>query len=791
MKKITFLKSFSFLITCLCVVAFGFGQSIFTNPITDANPNSGNPYTSGQTIDANITVSGIGRGVGAIGANANNRYNARSWNTGSIDLTAYFEFTITPNASYEIDFSSFVYTGQMSPTGPTSFAFRSSLDGYTADIGSPSAGGTTIDLSSATYQNITSAITFRLYAWGASSASGTFSVNDFTFNAVVLPTCTGVTTTWNGSSWDNGAPGITTAAIINDNYSTTTSGSFSACSLTVNNTSTLTVNDNTYIEIQNNIAVDAGSNINVQPYGSVIQNDDAISNVNNGTISVTKQTSPLAAWYEYTYWSSPVSGTTIQDALTDSDVNRRFSFNAANFEDSTMETGNNNASVAGQDDIDDNGDDWTFVSGTTVMTPGVGYASTHEESVFIGPGPGGGTPPFQFNYIFTGDFNNGDITVPVVRNDGSSADNNWNFIGNPYPSAISVSDFFTQNIYDGTTNPTGTLEGAIYYWSQNTPPSNSNNGNQQENFATSDYAMRNGVTGTAGGDGVAPNAYIPSGQGFFVLYAQARPSSSGDVIFNNAMRGTTHNNSQFFKNSNTKKSSNVVANKLWIDLTSDNGVFNQIAIGYVEGATDIYDGSFYDAHKIVAPNVYASLYSTIENSNKKFAIQGKTVSSLNEDEVIKLGFKTIIDVATLYKLSLADFEGNFLANNPVYLKDNLLNKLHNLSDSDYTFTSEVGEFNNRFEVVFNSNALSVENKDLKANTLRILELDNDYVQFNVASNSAIKSINIFDLLGRQLYGFKGNSSSETYKLDLLNDAVYIAKVELSNGAIITKKAVKK
>ena len=44
---------------------------------------------------------------------------------------------------------------------------------------------------------------------------------------------------------------------------------------------------------------------------------------------------------------------------------------------------------------------------------------------------------------------------------------------------------------------------------------------------------------------------------------------------------------------------------------------------------------------------------TIEDSNKKFAIQGKDVNSINEDEVINLGFKTTINVATLYKLSVA------------------------------------------------------------------------------------------------------------------------------------------
>jgi len=160
-------------------------QSIFTNPITGSNPSADNPYTTGQTVNANITVTGIGRGSG-ISANAgSDRYNANSWNTATLDQNAYFQWTLTPNAGFEIDFVSFVYTGQRSNTGPNSFAFRSSLDGYTANIGTPTATGTTINLSASTYQNICGSITFRLYGWGATSSAGTFSVNSFTFNGTV------------------------------------------------------------------------------------------------------------------------------------------------------------------------------------------------------------------------------------------------------------------------------------------------------------------------------------------------------------------------------------------------------------------------------------------------------------------------------------------------------------------------------------------------------------------------------------------------------------------------------
>lgn len=155
---------------------------VFSNDISDANPSSANPFTAGQVVDPNITVSGIGRGSGINGDNAANRYSANSWNTPSIDLTAYFEFTLTPVDGYAINFSSFTYTGQASGTGPTNFAFRSSLNNFTTDIGSPGASGGNIDLSDDIFQDIESSITFRLYGWGGSMTVGTFSVNGFSFN---------------------------------------------------------------------------------------------------------------------------------------------------------------------------------------------------------------------------------------------------------------------------------------------------------------------------------------------------------------------------------------------------------------------------------------------------------------------------------------------------------------------------------------------------------------------------------------------------------------------------------
>ena len=624
--------------------------------------------------------------------------------------------------------------------------------------------------------------------------------------------CSTATATWNGSEWSwsdgtttNTLPtiGATLQVVIDGPYNTGSvapQGSFSACNLTISSTGSLTIADNSYVEVENNLTVGASGSIDVQPYGAFVQNDDSSHVINNGTMSVDKITAPMDAWYEYTYWSSPVEGETFENAINQSEPSRRYIFSGQNFLDATAEVNNDGATDPGQDDIDDDGDAWQWVSGSTEMIAGVGYATTMGEDFFIGPPMG--SLPYEFRFTFTGDFHNGPYEVPIYRNDSELDDNNWNMIGNPYPSAIDVDLFFNVNVIDIPTGnppmpPTGAIDGTIYLWSQNTPPSALANGSNALNFSDSDYAVINGASETAGGDGILPERFIPSGQAFFVSMSNDAVANletgtvhTSDVIFRNNMRvANTTANSQFFKNTNSK--GNAKPNKLWINLTSNQGAFNQTAIAYVEGATNNFDGTYFDAPKPSAIVTAAILYTNIDGSNKKFTIQGKAEHSINQDEIISLGFKTNTDVSTLLTLSIDHLEGDFLTGNTIYLKDNLLNTLHDLSASNYTFTSDVGEFNTRFEIVFSANALSVNDIAADANALKISELQDDQVQFSTSNNLSIKSVRIYDLLGRQLYNLRGNRSIEVYNLSNLSSAVFIAKIELSNGAIITKKAIKK
>jgi hypothetical protein len=737
------------------------------------------PNPSFDDNDWNI-IDWIGSGVGSCSVNDYSNIGSYDFSTG-----------VPPTISAQPSLSSFScdITASISVTASEGFIGGLPLS-YQWYYVAPGDTNWTVVTNNAIYSgvttatlNISNALNLNNYQYYCEVRENTVTCYSAS-NAVRLNI---QTTFWDGTNWST-PPTIDKIAIIDGAYDTSigTNGetSFEACQLIVNTLNTLNIANNTFVRVQNNVTVNG--NIVVKTDGSFVQVDD--SAIVNGDvltirnkISVEKETAFLASYQEYTYWSSPVFEETVSNGLSEAEPNRIFWFNGRNFRDSTQETGNDDATNPGQDDIDDNANDWQYAVGTDEMIPGVGYASTHNSIGFT---------PLQYIYVFEGPFNNGVVTVPIFRDDAETNDNNWNFIGNPYPSAIDADDFLTAN---GSIDQTvGATNGAIFFWSHNTAADGGTNGNEVLNYTQSDYAIINGTGQTAGGDGVVPTRHIPSGQGFFVSMTNASSSTSAggtirttDVVFNNSMR-VNGNNNQFFRTSNTAE-----FNKIRLDLTSDNGIFNQILVGYVDGATNDDDGMYYDATRNLASNASSLLYSLIDDaSDKKFAIQGKETNSLTVDEVIPLGFYTSIDEATLYKFSIAQLQGDFMNGNTVYLKDNLMNITHDLNLNDYTFTSETGEFNDRFEIVFQPEALSVNENELSPNDLTIIELGNGDVTFSVGKNMTIKAVEILDVLGRTIYNLRGQNSTETYNLSKLSQATYIARVTLSNGQTITKKAVK-
>lgn len=167
--------------------------AIFTNAIFGSNPGFVSPFTAGQSTNIGISSTGISRGSGLIGGPGDDVYNAANFTTSfTPDPTDYFEFTITPNTGNFINFSQFSFTLQRDLLGPTGISLRSSRDGFAGDIGAVFATTTgfvnNISLTAAQFQNVNTAITFRIYGYASNGLGAQLSVNDFTFYGAVSST---------------------------------------------------------------------------------------------------------------------------------------------------------------------------------------------------------------------------------------------------------------------------------------------------------------------------------------------------------------------------------------------------------------------------------------------------------------------------------------------------------------------------------------------------------------------------------------------------------------------------
>ncbi len=578
-------------------------------------------------------------------------------------------------------------------------------------------------------------------------------------NTVIIATTTTNIVTWNGSWSNGGGPTTTSIVTLNSDYATSVNGSFSCCSLTLNTNVTLDI-DTTFVSVENDVTINNGAELNVETDASLIMiyDDGAVALNGTGMINVNKITSPYEK-YDYTYWSSPIVDETIGDALSGSYAPMIFYYNSANFYDANL------------DGFDDNQDDWVRVGGAHVMSSGRGY-------VAMGAITGTFSPTQIQNATFSGEVNNGVITEIVATNSSPNTSvYDYNLVGNPYPSAISADEFILQNPNVG---------GTLYFWTHVDDISISNPGPDAQNFHPDDYATYNltgGVaTAAASNSGSnAPNGFIGSGQAFFI-----GADSNGTVQFNNSMRNIGFVNTQFFRTA-TNNDPLRVKDRVWLDLTNEDGAFNQTLIGFFDEATQGYDRR-YDGEYLNS-NTYLSLYSRMNETS--YTIQGKPTFKL--DDKIILGFEANI-VGNL-KLSISQLEGILSSEDvSIFLIDNDLEVVHNLKESDYNFEiSQSGTYNNRFEIVFQEpqSILSIEDITDFKSLLISNELDAILVKYLTNNDEVIADLKIYDVLGRELFNKKVNEN-ELYisSNSFAEGSLLIFKVQLSNGVVLSKKFIK-
>ncbi|RZJ68549.1 MAG: choice-of-anchor D domain-containing protein [Flavobacterium sp.] len=559
------------------------------------------------------------------------------------------------------------------------------------------------------------------------------------------------TVTWNGTAWTPSAPTVSTPAVIDGDYNTTTNGDFEACSLTVLGTRTLTVSANHYISIVNDLTVNANGTLNVLNNGSLVMVDDAGIVTNNGTMQVSRTTQPFVK-YDYTYWSSPIASATIGTTFPGWRMDYSWIFQTANYSDVTGPNGTGPA-----DGFDDNLDTWIHTTPATVMTPANGY-------VIMGP-TNLPSYPATSTVTFSGRVNNGIVTIPLAMSANAAAtDDDFNIIGNPYPSSVFADDFINLN-----TNTSGTVK----FWTHQAPVSNTAPGPYQSNFVTSDYAMYNLSGGTASGTGsTIPTGMIATGQGFLV-----EALAGTNVIFNNSMRDKSQINTNFYRQSqNTALAAQK--DRVWVNFKHSIGLFSQQLVAYIEGATLDYDRG-YDGKASKSGNA-VSFYSFIET--EKYRIQGRP--SFTTSDIVPMGYSTTLPGT--YTITIDHAEGQLNeSSQPIYIEDKLLNIIHDLKESDYVFTTELGTFNDRFQLRYTTESLGTPD----VGSLDQVGILSSNQMIRVKSRTDIKSIEVIDMLGRSIFKKTDINAVEfDTRLEIAKQALLV-KVILTNGSSVTKKII--
>lgn len=539
---------------------------------------------------------------------------------------------------------------------------------------------------------------------------------------------------WNGSDWSNNAlPDLSTIAIIDGSYNANI-GNIEACDLIINSDLNFDNNTTNTVIVYRDLIINGTFTIGDQE--SLVMYDDFATI--NGNITKKESSTIRNNIYDFTYWSSPIENATIGSVYSGVTQSRIFLYDQSQ-------------SSASDPNDPTFWNTWVVASGT--MKPGFGYATE---------GLTGTTGKQDISFV--GKPNNGRIFVNIFENNDSDFDNDFNFIGNPYPSAINIENFFDLNV--------SVIDPTVYLWTHNTPISNGDSGD----YSMDDYATYNYMGGTGVG-GPVPDKNIGSSQGFFV-----RAINAGTAEFNNSMR-LENSNDQFFKSSNKKNKIALEDNKdrIWLNLTTDKAGFNQILIGFTDKATLGVD-SGYDALKIEGDNSI-SFYSTIES--EKYSIQGLNIFS--NEMTVDLGFNTKVS-PRIFSVSIDNIEG-VLKNSEVYLVDKQLDIIHNLKESDYDFeVNEEGNNPDRFMLQFKGGTT------LSVDELRIL--NNDFIisqddGLKINSQQFVQSIRVFDILGRKLIDQKPNKKS--FKMatgTIKKGTILLIEATLEDSAVISKKTIK-
>ncbi|NRB60344.1 MAG: hypothetical protein HRU50_10470 [Winogradskyella sp.] len=495
-----------------------------------------------------------------------------------------------------------------------------------------------------------------------------------------------------------------------------------AYSLFVKDDGVLNLDSDQTLTVTNEVVIETGGEFTIDSGGSLVQINDV---ANTGSLEIDRDTN--IRQNDYVFWSAPVAGFDVSQISPNTPSWFIYEWNPT-FDWPDGEGPNDYGR-------------WESASGS--MNQGKGY---------IVRGPNGhSSTPSNYTATFDGTPNNGNIIVPIKRGtytgapytgpgstDVTANSDNWNLLGNPYPSSISITDFLTDP-------DNANIDGMVQLWTHGTEISAANQdpfyANYQYNYSVADYLIYNASGGSAplGFDG-----FIGSGQGFFVRMNDDA-STTETITFKNSMRSNTYNNNQFFRDTSQegRNSSQSIddnePHRIWLDLITPSGSTNTTLVAYINGATEGKDRMF-DATMNGGNGL--NLYSMI--NDEQFIIQGRSVPFDNTD-IVPLGVN-ILEVG-VHTIAINTVEGILNeVSQDVFVEDLHTGLIHNIKNSPFVFTAtETGRVNDRFILRYTNQTLSVNDSEY-IDAIKVFESNEKLVV--KSEREEIQSVRIYDVLGR-------------------------------------------
>ena len=613
---------------------------------------------------------------------------------------------------------------------------------------------------------------------------------------------TNVSTWLHGEVWDiETMTNYKDWSIIRIASNVTIENSFKTNGLIIDSEKTLTVKGDNLVE--NSWYLELNGSLDLLNDSQLIQtiHSDLVTSA-NGKILRRQEGASNPFWYNY--WSSPVGATRATTFSNNNDStnnanNSAFRLellkdgNGLNMQFTNGYTAKGNISTYWLYTFKNGVTyyDWGKVTKTTNIGPGVGYTQK-----------GSGVLGMQQQYIFEGKPNNGTILIDVKDKGGKgsvpSVSATTYLVGNPYPSALNINKFIDDN--------KGVINGKLQLWQQWSGNSHNltdyNGGYAMVNKLGSVRAYQFvGIYGATNGSQngtLNPTKYLPVGQGFIVEIV-----ADGKLEFNNGQRlfvkegdadRSYNNGSVFFKGTSSKSESESISEstdeieefkKIRLELNSVTGpaTKRELLLGFSDVTTDGFDYG-YDAENTDINN--NDIHLNLDGLDMNMQAYGQ----ITNDKVVPLNFKSSGSNSFEIKITNLENIDNF---QEIYLKDNFTGTYFNLKESKpYNFTSQLGKFNERFEIVFQSEQKSLDVEDSKITENFIYYKNSERKLFAKKLDALVTKLAIVNMLGQTTAEFNNLSQDELINgvnIPSMASGAYVAYFRTDTNQVLTKKII--